>query len=979
LSVAQTPNYVDQTDSTLRLDDLKVCPQWVCFSAEKIPYNPLTGYGADCNLPETWTDFSTAWKAYRNNPRKYSGIGYEFVKEQHLTGIDLDKCINEHGEISPFAQDIVRRLNSYTEISPSGKGLHIIVQGNIPSNIKKDLKKDPHCHIEMYDHSRYFTMTGKHLKGTPETIEERQEVLMIIYQENATQRGTHMNIDLSNIEGTPYGLAALVMECDEVATMPEGGRNDRLNLAAYRLGQLVGGNELQRAAVEQALTTAAYRAGLGIRETASTIRSGLEQGIKEPRARPIDEIIYGTRNGKGDEDTASSIETNQEQGPDLQFILDRLDEGEYGDSLLFAHLFRGKVLYDLTSQEWYKWAGHWWILDEEGSVKHLVSGKLASIYLQACARLNIIASQGEARADVFGNEEQKTMAQERAKKAREQIKQLHTRAYTLRQISRCKNVLSFAQSHEGMSISATRWDRNTWLLAVPNGVLDLHTSELREGHPQDYIRTICPTKWTGLHTPAPRWERFLQEIFEDRESQEREELISFLQRLLGYGITGEVIEHIFAVFFGEEGRNGKDTLQLALSYALGAISGAISKDVLLEAGRHSAGAPTPHLSDLQGRRLAWASEPERGARFSVGQVKELSGGGEIPTRGLHEKKITKLQPTHLLILLTNHKPHADASDAAFWDRLRLITFNMRFVDNPSAPNERKKDTTLWSKLKEEAPGILAWLIRGCLEWQEKGLSTPCQVLDSVKGYRAEEDVLNTFIEECCIALPESIIQASNLYSAYKSWGSEGNMYILDKNRFGTQMSKKFKKGRNSKGQIIYTGIGLLEPASTNTTEYLLNTSVNGHKASLEEALGGIKMHPSEYHEYQKQEFTKNDPYIADFLEKPANGIHGIQRDATKNGMNEPVEPFDTVLKTSEKGIHGIQYSYIESLKTEALTLAAGQYYQLCDIRGGWSIFGEKDYRHQIAGLSSVSDLEELIAALRGIEERTKQATRRIIL
>lgn len=527
--------------------------------------------------------------------------------------------------------------------------------------------------------------------------------------------------------------------------------------------------------------------------------------VFEPDAytyKPIDETIYGG---------SDTTPTSDQAPPDLQFILDCFNVGEYGDARLFARLFRDKVLYDLTAQEWYKWAGHWWKQDEAGTVRHLVSGKLAGVYLKAGADLHEQTSQLKATAEQSQDEKQIEAAAQKEESTKKLIKGLQGRAFALRQISRCKNILAFAQSFEGMSINTTRWDRHTWLLAVPNGVLDLRTGTLRSGQPSEYIRTICPTLWQHIDTPAPRWEQFLQEIFADRSEEDRLSLISFLQRLFGYGITGEVIEHVFVVLYGEEGRNGKDTLQMAISHAMGAASGAISKDVLLDAGRqHSAGAATPHLSDLQGKRLAWASEPERGARFSIGQIKELSGGGEIPTRAPFEKKITKIQPTHLLLLLTNHKPHADATDAAFWDRLRLITFNMRFVDNPTNDYERQKDTTLWRALRDEAPGILAWLVCGCLEWQRIGLATPDHVLTSVQNYRKEEDTLAQFIEECCTQHPDAKVRSSELYTAYERWEVHAKDR-MNKTVFGKQMSKRFTKDQKpTRTGIYYYGIRIID-------------------------------------------------------------------------------------------------------------------------------------------------------------------------
>ena len=224
---------------------------------------------------------------------------------------------------------------------------------------------------------------------------------------------------------------------------------------------------------------------------------------------------------------------------------------------------------------------------------------------------------------------------------------------------------------------------------------------------QEYLRTVIPTTWRGLEEGAPRFEQFLQEIFADRPQHEREELIAFLQRALGYGITGQTSEDVFLMFYGEEGRNGKDTLMTVLQRVLGQVVGAVSNDVIIASGKFSTpGSAKPHLCALQGKRMAWASETDRGARFDVGQVKFLTGGGAIPARQLYGRDYT-FEPSHLLILLTNHKPHADARDAAFWDRLCPIIFNLRFVDAPTLPSERTRDTRLSRTLEAEASGILA--------------------------------------------------------------------------------------------------------------------------------------------------------------------------------------------------------------------------------------------------------------------------------
>lgn len=159
--------------------ELKAFPQWVCYRSNKIPVNPKTGDNAKADVPDTWGEFDQAvrhWAAHRGNG--IAGIGFEFSPGDPYTGIDLDKCRDlETGVIEPWAQEIIDRLQSYTEFSPSGSGLHILVRGELPPGGNRKGQ------VEMYDSARYFTMTGHHLEGTPFNIEPRQAALEALHAE----------------------------------------------------------------------------------------------------------------------------------------------------------------------------------------------------------------------------------------------------------------------------------------------------------------------------------------------------------------------------------------------------------------------------------------------------------------------------------------------------------------------------------------------------------------------------------------------------------------------------------------------------------------------------------------------------------------------------------------------------------------------------------------------------------------------------
>src|SRR5258708_5178376 len=253
--------------------------QWVCFDQEKKPISPVTLKGVSGALVEgntDWVSHEAALKVREANSW-LKGVGREFIKSQNLTGVDFDECIVD-GQIEPWAQAIIARLNSYTELSPSGKGVHIWIYGSIPDNIGAD--PDGISNVEMYDHERYFTITGKHLEGTPTTIEDRREEILTLHAEvrearqKAKQAKQPKREQAAPGSDSPYGRKALQDECRNVALAREGGRNHQLNISAFALGQLVGGGVLSRSTVERELYDAALAAGPHPRRIANTLRSG---------------------------------------------------------------------------------------------------------------------------------------------------------------------------------------------------------------------------------------------------------------------------------------------------------------------------------------------------------------------------------------------------------------------------------------------------------------------------------------------------------------------------------------------------------------------------------------------------------------------------------------------------------------------------------------------------------------------------------
>jgi putative DNA primase/helicase len=315
---------------------------------------------------------------------------------------------------------------------------------------------------------------------------------------------------------------------------------------------------------------------------------------------------------------------------------------------------------------------------------------------------------------------------------------------------------------------------------------------------------------------CPTWERFLATIFPATSDAAEEagdaELITFVQRLLGLCLTGDVREHLLPVLWGT-GANGKSTLVNVLLEMLGRDYSMKAPPNLLMA-RRGESHPTER-ADLFGRRLVVCSETPEGRRLNEALVKDMMGGEPIRARRMRED-FWEFVPTHKVLLCTNHRPIILGTDEGIWRRLRLIPFEVTFWDpnDPSIkgryrPAHLKQDKELPGKLRLELPGILAWCVRGCLDWQRDGLTLPERVRVATAEYRSGEDVLGQFIIECCLVGkdPAYRVKASDLYTRYRAWCEAGGERPSSPRILGASMTERGFERLVSNG-TWYLGIAL---------------------------------------------------------------------------------------------------------------------------------------------------------------------------
>lgn len=504
----------------------------------------------------------------------------------------------------------------------------------------------------------------------------------------------------------------------------------------------------------------------------------------------------------GQKVTAEKAELENAPSKDIitpDFVKRCASYAEKGDGILHSALLRDRLVYVPENKTWFHWTGQHW----ESTHVHRVEASVDEVgakYRELAVHYEKMARE----AKDAGDKEQGGRLDAVAEKMRNRASYLNSS----RGVNAC---IKFTLANEKPLITKPDvWDSDPWLLGVQNGVVDLRTGEMRPGRPADYMRRSCPVTWSSIEGKCPVWEKTLSEILGAYDG-----LIDYWQKVLGYAITGLSSEPLFLMLYGDRGRNGKTVIMETMKKILGPYMGPIPAEMLLDRNvPKDPDSASPTIMNLNGLRIVWASETNENRRFSTSQVKLLSGSDSLTGRYLWDKENTEFRPTHTLFLLTNFLPHAPAHDTAFWERLKLINFPYRFVDQPKDEFDRKRNPKLEQELEEELPGILAWLVRGCLKYQKEGLIPPQCILANTAEYRVEEDDMQVFIDFCLEKTTEDDrINATELYEIYKEWFKK---YVHPKNipkmsTFGRQLSMKIKKEKVG-GLTYYFGYVLSDEA-----------------------------------------------------------------------------------------------------------------------------------------------------------------------
>jgi putative DNA primase/helicase len=342
-----------------------------------------------------------------------------------------------------------------------------------------------------------------------------------------------------------------------------------------------------------------------------------------------------------------------------------------------------------------------------------------------------------------------------------------------------------------MHVLPEQLDADPWRLTVENGTVNLRTG-VRTPHSRNDLSTkLAPVAYDD-GAQCPTWIRFLERILGGDQ-----ELIAYLQRAIGYSLTGETSEQVLFFLYGT-GSNGKTTLLELLRDLLGEYAQQADFSTFLE--RRSEG-PRNDIARLQGARLVAAIEAGEGHRLAEGLVKQLTGGDTVAARFLYAEHF-EFRPQFKVWLAANHKPVIKGTDHAIWRRIRLIPFTVTIPED-------KRDRDLPAKLRAELPGILRWAVEGCLAWQRQGLGTPPAVREATESYREDMDDLGAFLSERCLQGPGERIGATALFEAYRSWAAAGGLHPMTQKRFGAKLGERQLVRVKTNAGIVWHGVTLV--------------------------------------------------------------------------------------------------------------------------------------------------------------------------
>lgn len=793
-------------------NELKNLKRWVCFKVEKrdgklgkFPINSINGKYARSNDSSTWSAFKIALLGCV----KYNCDGIGFMLGDGIYGVDLDNHPNEttgefelsEEEFNKLANEFITTLDSYSEKSWSGNGVHIICAGKLPGTRRKTT-----C-VEMYEHGRFFAFTGNVINAKPVMI--REEEIKPLYdkympkEEQVQKRdifeptGNDMQLQeiidkaCSNTKNGEMFKALYFGDIDEGYRLSNNSWFDNshssadlalcsllafwCNGDATKIDAIFRTSGLMRDKWDSKRGNDTY-GNITIQKAISSCQSGYTTNSSKP------EIVIGNNNKVVlNRETVMNIDEKGEPIFRIKQLYKKFPCNDTGNAEKFYEYFGELFKYNKTDKIFMFWTGKTWIRDEKDIIR-----KYANKFIQVC------------KQDLNNLEEEL----ERDKNEGKDIKlaEAYVKSYQ-KNIDRISNkagkdaMLYEFQSLKDVAVTSDEFNKDDYLLNTDSGVVDLKTGKIHNFDPKLMLSKNTNVK-VSYEEPKV-WLKFLHGIFERGNAQETEEIIECIQKCLGYSLSGSTKEQCMFLCYGN-GSNGKTTFQEIVNHIIGDYGDNVNSEILMQQKMQS-NSSSFTIAKLKDARFVETDETEEGEKLAEGTVKRMTGSGQMSAAFKYANEFS-FTPKFKIWMSTNNKPIIRGTDFGIWRRIFPFPFIHTFT-------EEEKDKELPEKLQAESDKILGWCIKGFQIYNElKTIKKPKCLEDEVKEYQADMDYVARFLSYECVENPTSLVACRDAYVAYKEWCIDNDVMRLNEIKFSRELQKRgFKIVANRQGTRCYQG------------------------------------------------------------------------------------------------------------------------------------------------------------------------------
>ncbi|MDL2219865.1 phage/plasmid primase, P4 family [Ruminococcaceae bacterium OttesenSCG-928-O06] len=743
----------------------------------KVPYNPQTGQRAKSNDKSTFAMFDTV----KSRIQAYSGLGIGIFNG--ISAIDIDHCIDEKGNLSEMARDIIDIMDCYTERSPSGKGLHLLFRtDSFYYDKKRYFVNNQTVGLEVYvsgSTSKFLTITGD-IVAVGKTLENRTEQLKIVLDKYMvrsqkanktlpppapTKSTSPDKLILKKAAQGKRGHEFSQLMRGDISTYPSESEADLAlcNTLAFWC---------QRDAVQ--MDRLFRKSGL-MRPKWDEIHGASTYGAMTiQKAIDACQNVYDPKHNKKTTST-QSIDPIKELAQLHPESNKRYPKTDLGDGNLFADYYKGVARFVSDRKKWFIYDGQRWKPDVQNLQAMELCKQLSNHLLQYA----------------------KTIKDEDTRNS--YVKHV---GYWQRRNYRETILKDAASVHP---ILYNQFDKNPMLFNCKNGTLNLATGTFHAHRPDDLLSKISGVTYDPK-AKAGRWIRFVGEVM-----QGDQELVDYFQKALGYALTGDTRHECFFMLFGPTSRNGKGTAMETYAKMMGEYASAARPESISQKNKTSSGAANEDIARLAGARFVNISEPDKNMVLSAAMVKSLTGNDTITARHLYEGSF-EFKPQFKLFINTNYLPAVTDMTLFSSGRVKVIPFEKHFT-------EAEQDKGLKSELAKDAnlSGLLNWCMEGLKAIEQGNFDVPQAILDANEEYAYNSDRTTRFIEDEMISDSMAMTLINDAYERYKEWcDANGHTGVENFNTFRGQMAthaviqKKRPQGseRNSSGRSHIIGYAL---------------------------------------------------------------------------------------------------------------------------------------------------------------------------